>query len=77
MSSEAHKILEQALALPANERASLVEALGNSLEGDGESLRPEWITEIERRIVAVESGDSRLIPGDEVEAKILKSLSSD
>jgi putative addiction module component (TIGR02574 family) len=75
MSSEARKILEQALALPSEERAALLEALGESLEPGDDTLSAEWKAEIESRIAAVERGESKLIPGDEVEARILRSLS--
>lgn len=75
MGSEARKILEQALALPAEERAALLEALGESLEPGDDTLSPEWKAEIESRIAAVERGESKLIPGDEVEARILQTLS--
>ena len=34
----------------------------------------EWTAEIVRRIEAVERGESRLIPGDEVEARIREAL---
>lgn len=74
MGSEAQKLLEEALALPSEERAALLEALGESLEPSDDTLSPEWKTEIESRIAAVERGDSKLIPGDELEARILKSL---
>ncbi len=74
MGSEARKILQQALALPSEERAALLEALGESLEPGDDVLGPEWKAEIEKRIAAVERGESKLIPGDEVEARILESL---
>ena len=45
MTSTAKKLLEEALSLPAQERAA-------------------------RRIEAIERGESRLIPGDEVEARV-------
>ncbi len=75
MGSEARKILEQALALPSEERASLLEALGESLEPGNDTLSPEWKSEIESRIAAVERGESKLISGDEVEARLLQALS--
>lgn len=75
MGSEARDILKQALALPSEERAALVEALGESLEPADDRLSPEWKAEIASRIAAVERGVSKLIPGDEVEAGILRSLS--
>jgi len=75
MGAEARKILEQALALPEKEREELVAALSDSLSPEPVSLSPEWNAEIESRIAAVERGESKLIPGDEVEARILRSLS--
>jgi len=56
MSTQARAILEQALRLSADERASLAEALHRSLESGGPSnLTPEevarlWHEEIERRL---------------------------
>ncbi|MBI2898396.1 MAG: addiction module protein [Deltaproteobacteria bacterium] len=70
MTSAAKKILEDALALPDEERAALVDALSQSLElGEGE-LSPEWKAEIARRIEAVERGDSSVIPWEEVEGRV-------
>ena len=74
MTSATKKILEDALALPEEQRATLVAALNESLETTEDDLTPEWKAEIARRIEAVERGDSRLIPGDEVEARIRKTL---
>ncbi len=74
MTSATRKILEDALALSEEQRATLVAALNESLETTEDDLTPEWKAEIARRIEAVERGDSRLIPGDEVEARIRKTL---
>ncbi|MGB5195386.1 MAG: addiction module protein [Polyangiales bacterium] len=74
MTSATKKILEDALALSEEQRATLVAALNESLETTEDDLTPEWKTEILRRIEAVERGDSRLIAGDEVEARIRKTL---
>ena len=74
MTSATKKIPEDALALPEEQRATLVAALNESLETTEDDLTPEWKAEIARRIEAVERGDSRLIPGDEVEARIGKKL---
>ncbi len=71
MTAEAKKIFEDALALPAQERVALIDALADSILGDGDDgLSPEWTAEVARRIEAVERGESRLIPGDEVEARL-------
>jgi putative addiction module component (TIGR02574 family) len=74
VTSATKKILEDALALPEEQRATLVAALNESLETTEDDLTPQWKAEIARRIEAVERGDSRLIPGDEVEARIRKTL---
>lgn len=75
MTAEAKKIFEQALALPEPQRAALIDALAESMGGDeDEDLSPGWNDEIARRIEAVERGESRLIPGDEVEARIRATL---
>jgi putative addiction module component (TIGR02574 family) len=74
LNAEAKKIFEQALALPEHERIALIDALADSIVGD-DGLSPEWKAEIARRIEAVERGESHLIPGDEVEARIRQALS--
>lgn len=74
MTSATKKILEDALALSEEQRATLVAALNESLETTEDDLTPEWKAEIARRIEAVERGDSPLIPGDEVESTIRKTL---
>jgi putative addiction module component (TIGR02574 family) len=53
---------------------ALIDALADSIVGD-DDLSPEWKAEIARRIEAVERGESHLIPGDEVEARIRQTLS--
>jgi putative addiction module component (TIGR02574 family) len=74
MSAEARQLLERALALSEAERAVMVDVLSDSLRGANGELGPEWRAEITRRIAAVERGESRLIPGDEVEARIRAKL---
>ena len=74
VTSAAKKILDEALALPEEDRATIVDALSESLR-DLEELSPEWRAEIARRIDAIERGESRVIPGDEVEARIERALS--
>lgn len=75
MTAEAKKLFEQALALPERERVALIDALADSIvSGDDDDLGPEWKAEIARRIEAIERGESRLIPGDEVEARIRETL---
>lgn len=70
MTAEVKNVFEQALALAEEDRAALADALTDSLRQSEGDLSPEWHAEITRRIEAVERGESRLIPGDEVEARI-------
>jgi putative addiction module component (TIGR02574 family) len=64
----ATKILDEALALPAEERAALVAALNESLEPV--ALAAEWQAEVRRRIEAIERGEARLVPWDEVRDRL-------
>lgn len=73
MTSTAKKILEQALSLPEEEREALVDALTDSLSRRG-ALSDEWNAEIARRIAAVERGESKLIEGDAVDARLRAAL---
>jgi putative addiction module component (TIGR02574 family) len=65
------KLLEEALLLPADERASLVEKLLQSLNLPTEAeVNRLWVEEAERRISQIEAGKVELIPGEQVFAKI-------
>lgn len=71
MPGAANKVFEEALSLPSDERASLVEKLISSLNLPvQEKIDQLWAEEAERRISQIEKGDKRLIPGNEVFAKI-------
>ncbi|MCX4244170.1 addiction module protein [Paraliomyxa miuraensis] len=74
MTAAAKQVFESALALPEEERAALVDALNDSLEGRDPGLSPEWSEELGRRIAAVERGESRLIPGADVSARAREIL---
>jgi putative addiction module component (TIGR02574 family) len=65
------KLLEEALLLPADERASLVEKLLQSLNLPTEAeVNRLWVEEAERRVSQIEAGKVELIPGEQVFAKI-------
>ncbi len=71
MGTATDKILEEALLLPADERASLVERLLQSLNLPTEAeINRLWIEEAERRVSQLEAGKVELIPGEQVFAKI-------
>ena len=67
MSTILEQIGRDALALPARERAQLVDKLWESL-GDTASpnLSDEWWAEIDRRRREIDEGKVRMIPGEEV-----------
>ena len=70
MASTVEKILEDALSLPEDERRHLVKVLSHSLDTNEIDLSPAWKAEIGRRIADIESGAVKLVPWDEVEARI-------
>jgi putative addiction module component (TIGR02574 family) len=66
MSIEVQQILENALALPAVERAAIIESLLSSLDQPDVRIDEVWVEEAERRIAAYEAGRMKAIPADEV-----------
>jgi putative addiction module component (TIGR02574 family) len=71
LGTAADKILKEALSLPADERASLVERLLQSLNLPTEAeVTRLWAEEAERRVAQLEAGEVELIPGEQVFAKI-------
>ena len=71
MGNAIDKLLKEALLLPADERASLVEKLLQSLNLPTEAeVDRLWIEEAERRVSQIEAGEFEVIPGEQVFAKI-------
>ncbi|MBP6843576.1 MAG: addiction module protein, partial [Kofleriaceae bacterium] len=57
-------LLQTALALPARERAELVDELTASLEVAGDvELEREWAREIERRVARLDGGTATVVDG--------------
>ncbi len=67
MRDSLEQIQREALALPANERAQLVEKLWESL-GDTTCphLSEEWKEDIDRRCLEIDEGKARMTPGEDV-----------
>ncbi|MBC8071136.1 MAG: addiction module protein [Deltaproteobacteria bacterium] len=74
MTSVAQRILEEAMALPEDERVALVEALSDTLDRPAEALSPEWKAEVLTRIEAVERGDVEPVEWTDVEARIRSTI---
>jgi putative addiction module component (TIGR02574 family) len=54
-----HSIVDQALRLPEQERAQVVQALLNSLSPDAErQLDDAWASELDQRLAEFEKGES-------------------
>jgi putative addiction module component (TIGR02574 family) len=66
MSISTESLLRQALELPANDRAALVEGLIISLDKPDPALDLLWLKEAESRLAAYRSGDLAAVDADEV-----------
>ena len=77
MSATLEQIEQEALALPAKERAQLVDKLWESL---GDTTYPvlgkAWLAEIERRRQELLQGKVKPIPGEEVSRKAWETAKS-
>jgi len=77
MTSAAKRILDEALALPEDERAELALALRDSLTEHPVSLSSEWTAEVGNRIRELEDGSVKAVPWSELEARVNESLGRD
>lgn len=66
MSELAEKLIEQALGLPAEERAEVAERLLSSLEPPLSRVDQLWAQEAEDRLDAYERGEIKAIPAEDV-----------
>ena len=66
------KIVELAMALPATERATLVDELLATLDQPDPVIDALWIKECEDRIAAIERGELDLVDFDEAIAELRK-----
>ena len=67
MNTHSQELLQTALALPEGERAEIAASLIRSLDTEtDEDLDAVWASEIQRRVEAIDRGEVRLIPWDDV-----------
>jgi putative addiction module component (TIGR02574 family) len=68
-------LLDEALALPEDQRAALVHSLQKTLASrPSEEVEAAWAQEIARRVEDVRSGSAVLIPADQAISEIRESL---
>ena len=76
MNTESEKFLQNALSLPAADRAEIAASLIRSLDSAEQSvdMDAEWAAEIKRRIESIDNGEVALVPWhsvmDEVDARL-------
>ena len=71
MGAVTDRVTEEALSLPAEARLGLVEKLLTSLNLPiDEEIDRLWAEEAERRVTQIDAGEAKLIPGEDVFARI-------
>jgi putative addiction module component (TIGR02574 family) len=66
------QLIDEAVSLPVEERAFVVDSLLRSLNQPESEIDKQWAAEANRRLAELRSGQVRAIPGDEVFAKVWK-----
>ena len=66
MRTSAKTVMDQALRLPVNDRAALVDTLILSLDKPDPALDAEWLKEAEDRLSAYQSGELAAVDADDV-----------
>ena len=70
-----NELIEEAINLPVELRAKLIETLLNSSNPAQDDIDKLWAIEAEKRISEVESGQVQLVDGEKVFADLGKRLS--
>ena len=73
MATELIQLIDEALALPDSDRATLASLLLKSLESEEEldsDVESAWAQEAERRWNQIESGAVKTIPWEDVKARL-------
>ena len=65
-------LIDEAISLPIEERAILVDSLLQSMNPSNKENDQKWALEAKRRFEELRSGKVQSIPGEEVFAKIWK-----
>jgi putative addiction module component (TIGR02574 family) len=77
MPREAADLLKEALSLPQEQRAALIDSLLESLDSEiDEDAEEAWRQEIYRRLQQIDSGAVELIPWEDAERPLWAKLRS-
>jgi len=68
------ELINEAISLPVELRAQLVDELLKSLNPSQAEIDELWAAEAERRVAEVEAGKVQLIPGEQVFTELRKRL---
>jgi putative addiction module component (TIGR02574 family) len=71
---KADELIDEAMSLPVELRAQLVDKLLKSLNPSQAEIDKLWAVEAERRVADIESGKVQAVPGEKVFEKIRKRL---
>lgn len=69
MNTTVEKIIDEALKLPADKRATVADKLLSSLDTPDPAIDNIWKEEAEVRILAAQKGEMEIIPEEEVFSK--------
>ena len=68
----AKEMINEAISLPVEDRALIVESLLQSLNHPEEKIDKKWTEAARRRLDEMRSGSTNPVPGDEIFTKIWK-----
>jgi len=68
------ELINEAVALPAEERALLVDSLLRSLDQPESDIDKKWASVANKRLGEMRSGKAKHVPGDEVFERIRNRL---
>lgn len=68
------ELINEAMSLPVELRAQLVDELLKSLNPSQAEIDELWAIEAEKRVAEIETGKVQLIPGEQVFAELRKRL---
>jgi putative addiction module component (TIGR02574 family) len=74
MTTLVDELSQKALELPAEERVLLAERLLATVHEVDPEVEAAWDVEIQRRLAEIDSGTAKLIPAEEVFAKVRSLL---